>query len=93
MDPNAPAWVLEIPEGVPFDQPESKTITWNEALTAEDLIGLLGTFSWVILMEEDARTRLFETARRFLRDSMALEGAATVEVPHRAEVWRARRHR
>lgn len=90
-DPNAPRWVLEIPEGVPFDEPESHTVTWNEDLTAEDLIGLLGTFSWVILMEEDARTRLFEVSRQFLRDSMALDGSATVEVPHRAEVWRARR--
>ncbi len=90
-DPGAPAQVLEIPDGVPFDQPELTAITWDVDLTADDLIGLLGTFSWVILMDEDARTRLFETARRFLRDSMAVDGASTIEVPYRAEVWRARR--
>jgi SAM-dependent methyltransferase len=92
-DPFAPTQVLEIPDGVPFDQPESTAITWDVDLTAEDLIGLLGTFSWVILMDEGAREQLFETAKRFLRDAMSVDGATTIAVPYRAEVWRARRHR
>ena len=46
---------LEIPPGVPFDQPERTAITWEVALDADELVGLLGTFSWVILMEDDAR--------------------------------------
>jgi SAM-dependent methyltransferase len=91
-DPYAPTQVLEIPDGVPFDRPESTAITWDVDLTTDDLIGLLGTFSWVILMDDDARERLFDTARRFLRESMSTEGAATIAVPYRAEVWRARRH-
>jgi SAM-dependent methyltransferase len=91
-DPHAPTQVLEIPDGVPFDKPESTAITWDVDLTADDLIGLLGTFSWVILMDEDARERLFETARRYLRDFMSVDGTATIAVPYRAEVWRARRH-
>jgi SAM-dependent methyltransferase len=90
-DPHAPTWVLEIPDEVPFDQPESTTFTWDVDLTADDLIGLLGTFSWVILMDEDAREQLFETARRFLRDFMSMDGATAIPVPYRAEVWRARR--
>ena len=40
------------PAGMPFDPPEQKVITWNVALNADELIGLLGTFSWVILMED-----------------------------------------
>jgi SAM-dependent methyltransferase len=91
-DPHAPAQVLEIPDGVPFDEPETTAVTWDVDLTADDLIGLLGTFSWVILMDEDARERLFVTARRYLRDFMSVDGAATIAVPYRAEVWRARRH-
>jgi SAM-dependent methyltransferase len=91
-DPHAPTQVLEIPDGVPFDKPESTAVTWDVDLTADDLIGLLGTFSWVILMDEDARERLFETARRFLRDFMSVDGAATIAVPYRAEAWKARRH-
>ena len=65
-DQNNLIQALEIPPGLPFDQPEKKVITWNVALNADELIGLLGTFSWVILMEDEARDRLFETARRVL---------------------------
>ncbi len=83
---------LEIPPGVPFDQPERTVITWDVALNAEELIGLLGTFSWVILMEDDARVRLFETTRRVLRDMLGVSGDVTVDMPYRAEVWKARRH-
>jgi SAM-dependent methyltransferase len=83
---------LEIPPGVPFDQPERTVITWDVALTADDLIGLLGTFSWVILMEDGARERLFDTARRVLRDALGVSGDVTVDVGYRAEVFKARRH-
>jgi SAM-dependent methyltransferase len=83
---------LEIPPGVPFDQPERTVISWDVALNAEDLIGLLGTFSWVILMEDEARARLFETTRRVLRDSFGVSGAVTVDIGYRAEVFKARRH-
>jgi SAM-dependent methyltransferase len=83
---------LEIPPGVPFDQPERTVITWDVALNADELVGLLGTFSWVILMEDAARTRLLDTARRLLRDAMGVEGDVTVDVGYRAEVWKARRH-
>jgi SAM-dependent methyltransferase len=83
---------LEIPSGVPFDQPEQTVITWNVALDADELVGLLGTFSWVILMEDEARERLFETARRVLRDMLGVSGDVTVDMPYRAEVYKARRH-
>jgi SAM-dependent methyltransferase len=91
-DPYGANQVLEIPPGVPFDQPEMQAVTWDEALTADDLVGLLGTFSWVILMEEDARQRLFDTARRVLREALGVEGDVTVDVGYRCEVWRSRRH-
>jgi SAM-dependent methyltransferase len=91
-DPYGQNQVLEIPPRVPFDQPEKHAVTWDEALTADDLVGLLGTFSWVILMEEGARQQLFETARRVLREALGVEGDVTVDVGYRCEVWRARRH-
>jgi SAM-dependent methyltransferase len=92
-DRSATVQALEIPPGVPFEQPEQTVITWDVALNADELVGLLGTFSWVILMEDDASARLFETARRLLRDALGIEGDVTVDVGYRAEVWRARRHR
>ncbi len=89
--PNATTQTLEIPAGVPFDQPEHTVLQWDVALNAEELVGLLGTFSWVILMEDDARARLLDAARRALRDLLGLDGEATVDVGYRADVWRARR--
>jgi SAM-dependent methyltransferase len=91
-DPAALVQSLEIPPGVPFDQPEQTVVTWDVALNADELIGLLGTFSWVLLMEDEARERLFETARRVLRDMLGVSGDATVDVGYRAEVWKAHRH-
>jgi SAM-dependent methyltransferase len=91
-DQNALPQELRIPPGLPFGQPERKVITWEVALNADELIGLLGTFSWVILMEDEARERLFETARRVLRDALGVSGEATVDVGYRAEVFKARRH-
>jgi SAM-dependent methyltransferase len=90
-DQNNLIQALEIPPGLPFDQPEHKVITWDVALNADELVGLLGTFSWVILMEDDARQRLIETARRVLRDALGVSGDATVDVGYRAEVFKARR--
>ena len=90
-DRSALAQALEIPPGVPFDQPEQTVITWDVALNADELIGLLGTFSWVILMKDEARERLFETARR-VRDSLGVSGAVTVDIGYRAEVFKAWRY-
>ena len=91
-DRSALVQALEIPPGLPFDQPERKVITWDAALNADELIGLMGTFSWMILMDDVARERLFETARRVLRDSLGVSGDVTVDIGYRAEVFKARRH-
>ncbi len=91
-DGNRPDIGLTIPDGVPFAQPEHRRLTWEVALNADELIGLLGTFSWIIVLPEEARTRVFDEARRILRDLLGVEGAVTVDVGFAAEAWRARRH-
>jgi SAM-dependent methyltransferase len=83
---------LEIPPGVPFDQPEHHVVTWGMALNADEMIGLLGTLSWIITMPEEQRTRVVAEARRLLAELLGVEGEVTVEMAFRAEVWRARRH-
>jgi SAM-dependent methyltransferase len=86
-----PEFGLTIPDGVPFDQPEHRTHSWDVALSADELIGLLGTFSWIIVMPEKSRLRLFNEARRILRELLGIEGEITVDVAFRAEAWRTRR--
>ncbi len=60
-------------------------------LTAVELIGLLGTLSWIIVMEEDDHQRVFDTARHLLRDVLGVEGTTTVDVDFVCEAYRARR--
>jgi SAM-dependent methyltransferase len=89
-NPHRPAQVLEIPDGLPFDAPEHTVVRWDVALTADQLIGLLGTFSWVITMDEPTRTAVFDAARAMLR-AEGVQGEATLEMVYRSDVWRARR--
>jgi SAM-dependent methyltransferase len=91
-DARRPASTLEIPAGVPFDPPEHEVFTWDVALNADELIGLLGTFSWIITMPEETRVRVIAEARRLLRELLGVEGEVTVDVAFRSEAWRSRRH-
>jgi hypothetical protein len=61
-------------------------------LNADDLIGLLGTFSWIILMPEERRRGVLAEARRLLGEFLGVEGEVTVDVAYRADAWRSRRH-
>ena len=80
--------VLRIQDGSPFAQPEQQVLSWNVALTADELMGLLGTLSWIITMPEDRRTHVVSEARRLLRDGLGISGEVTVEVQYRSEAWR-----
>ncbi len=91
-DTERPPSIVEIPAGVPFDQPEKEIFRWDLALNADELIGLLGTFSWMITMDEEPRTRLVNEARRLLNDVLGIKGDVTVDVTFRAEAYRVRRH-
>lgn len=88
-DAARPRSTLEIPVGVPFSQPEHELFTWEVALNADDLIGLLGTFSWFIMMEEKTRQRVFSEARRLLRELLGVEGDVTVDVAFRCDAYRS----
>jgi SAM-dependent methyltransferase len=92
IDADRPMPSLEIPSGVAFDQPEHRAFTWNVALNADELIGLLGTFSWIITMPHETRERVLGEARRLLRDALGVEGDVTVDVAFRSDAWRTHRH-
>ena len=81
--------VLQIPRGLPFANPDHEVFRWEMALTADDLIGLLGTLSWVILKDADERDALFETARRLLRDALGVEGDVTVDLMFGCDTYRS----
>jgi hypothetical protein len=84
-----PDFILVIPDGLPFAEPEHQVITWDVALTADELIGLLGTLSWIITMPDEQREHVISTARRFLVELLGLVGDRTVDVAFRADAWRS----
>jgi SAM-dependent methyltransferase len=86
-----PEFVLAIPDGMPFTEPEHRVFSWDVALNADELIGLLGTLSWIITMPEERRQQVISTARRLLHDGMGIHGDVTVDVAFRADTWRCRR--
>jgi len=89
-DARRPVSSLEIPSGTGFEQPDHATFAWEVPLNADELIGLLGTTSWIITMPEERRTRVVSEARRLLRDLMGIDGETTVDVAFRSDVWRSR---
>lgn len=91
-DADRPASILEIPPGMPFDQPGHEIFKWEMALDADDLIGLLRTFSWIITMPDGTREAVITEARRLLGQLLGVEGEMTVDVDFRCEAWRSRRH-
>jgi len=82
---------LEVPAGSPFEDLEHRRFTWVSPLTSDDLIGLLGTLSWIILMEDHDRRQLLDTARRLLRDVLGVDGPVTVDVDFECDAYRVRR--
>lgn len=73
----SPEFALEIPDGAPFGLPEHEAFAWDVAMGQDDLIGLLGTFSWIITLDDDARARVLAEARTLLREFLEAEGTAT----------------
>lgn len=88
VDMGRPVSSLAIAAGAPFGAVEHEVFKWDVALSADDVIGLLGTMSWIITMEEDRRQRLLDEARRLLREFMGVEGDATIDVEYCTDVWR-----
>lgn len=91
-DTRRPLPTLEIPDDVPFDQPDHEVFKWDVALNADELIGLLGTLSSIITLPEERRQRVFDEARRLLRELLGVEGDVTVDVAFRADAWRSHRY-
>jgi SAM-dependent methyltransferase len=91
-DASRPSSTLEIPVGMPFEPPEHEVFRWDLALDADDLVGLLGTFSWIITMPDETRRGVIAEARRLLAELLGVEGDVTVDVAFRCEAWRSRRN-
>ncbi len=80
---------LRLPGGSPFTVPERTEIHWVLPLTPEDLVGMIGTFSGLIVVEPERREALLGLASTYLRDEIGLADGVAIDVPYRAICWRA----
>jgi SAM-dependent methyltransferase len=78
-----------LPDGAPFAAAQSTDIRWSVALDAQQLLGMLGTFSGVITLPDDQRRTVLAEAERLLADDTNLAAGGTEELPYRARCWRA----
>jgi SAM-dependent methyltransferase len=81
-------YVLDIPDGLPFAEPEYRAFVWDMGMTADELVGLLGTMSWIITMEPTQRDEILEVARILLRDRLGADGDTTIDVTFRCDAFR-----
>jgi SAM-dependent methyltransferase len=79
---------LRLPAAAPFEPPEQVWLSWDQPMSANQLVGMLGTFSGVIVLSEQQRRQIMDETRQLLRRYAGLEGDAAVTLPFRANCWR-----
>jgi len=80
-----------LPEGAPFTSPETTVIAWSKPTTGEELVGLAGTYSRVIIRPDEERAALLTRAQELAAAHPALAGGATIDLPMGCRCWRATR--
>jgi SAM-dependent methyltransferase len=82
---------VELPAGAPFSSPETTVITWSKPTTAEELVGLAGTYSRVITRPAEERAEFLARVEQLAATHPAFAGGTTVELPMACRCWRATR--
>jgi SAM-dependent methyltransferase len=78
-----------LPEGAPFENIASASFTFVRTMTVDDAVDWMGTFSRVITAEETDRAAGLSRVREVLLPLAGADGI--VEIPMRANCWRADR--
>jgi SAM-dependent methyltransferase len=77
---------FELPARAPFDDADRTTIAWSLSVSAEELVGLIGTYSTTITMASDQRDRELDRVRDI---ASAVVVDEVVAMPMRCRCWRA----
>ncbi len=75
------------PDG-PFLEPAHEVIRWSRLMTLDDLVGMAGTYSAVIVMSPDQRQQHLASMYRFLDTHEVPRLGEEIEVPMRCLCWR-----
>jgi SAM-dependent methyltransferase len=72
-----------------FGPVERFTVPWTNAMTADQVVDLVGSRSYVILLADADREALFAEVRELLARHPALAGRERIEMPYVTECFRA----
>jgi SAM-dependent methyltransferase len=79
---------LTIPDGHAFGQPEQRLFTWSAPMSLDDIVGLIGTFSWMLTLADDERAALLDDARTTMGRVLGIDGDQTVDIGFGADAYR-----
>jgi SAM-dependent methyltransferase len=80
--------VMRLAPGDAFGPPSVCAISWTRRMTADDLVGLAGTYSGVITMARLARERWMGAATE-IAARLTDDGERVMDLPMRCRCWRA----
>jgi SAM-dependent methyltransferase len=79
-----------LPDGAPFTAPEQLVIPWEWAVSTEDLVLSLGTYSHVLDLPPEERADVLSAVEHFLTEHSELVRDDLIRVPMRTECYRTR---
>ncbi|MEE1742646.1 class I SAM-dependent methyltransferase [Streptomyces sp. BE147] len=84
--------VPDPPTGTLFSPLVEMRMTWSMPVTAEEIVGLLGTDAGAIALSAQARQAVDEQVARYARDELGLSGDRKIELPVACRALRTTRN-
>jgi SAM-dependent methyltransferase len=83
--------VVNVPNGSPFSEPETRVFTWELPMTVDEIVGLATTYSPVIALAAAERAAFVERLQAVVRAAPGFAESNTMNVPMRCFCWRTTR--
>jgi SAM-dependent methyltransferase len=80
--------LVDLGSDSPFAEPDRMVVRWTRSMTADELVGLAGTYSAVVTMGERERRDCLRSMSRFLATQPVPTTDGKMEVPMRCLCWR-----
>jgi len=77
--------------GPPFTALERRDVRWVHRLAVPELLDMVASRSYVILLPQEERQALLDRVRRLADTDPALAGRPELDLPYVAQCWRCRR--
>jgi len=80
--------LVDLGSESPFVEPARKVVRWTRPMTADELVGLAGTYSAIVTMSEPERRDCLQSMSRFLAAHQVPSTNGKMDVPMRCLCWR-----